>query len=78
MAIADLDKNFRLKELVDQPWYYGLLARGERGSETIRTAIKLSICKKFNEVAAVSGLDVVACAIDQHCKTAVRVELPCK
>jgi hypothetical protein len=77
VAIADLDKNFRLKELVDQPWYYEWLAR-ERGSETIRTAIKLSICKKFNEVAAVSGLDVVACAIGQHCKTVVKAELPCK
>lgn len=66
MAIADLDKNFGLKELVDQPWYCGLLAKGRRGSETVRTAIKLSICKKFNEVAAISGFDVVACAIDQH------------
>ena len=78
MAIADLDKNFRLKELVDQPWYYELLARErerERGSETTRTAIKLSICKKFNEVAAISGLDVVACAIDQHCKNGCEVEL---
>jgi hypothetical protein len=27
VTIADLDKNFRLKELVDQPWYYELLAR---------------------------------------------------
>ena len=35
MTITDLDKNFRLKELVDQPWYYELLAR-ERERERLR------------------------------------------
>ena len=65
MAIADLDKDFRLKELVDQPWYYELSAR-ERGSEIRRTAIKLSIRKELDEVAAVSRLDMVACADDQR------------
>ena len=72
MAIADLDKDFRLEELVDQPRYYELSAR-ETGSEILRTAIKLSVCKKFNKVAAISGLDVIACAIDQHCKMVVRL-----
>ena len=79
MAVADLDKDLRLKELVDQPGYYELSARErERGSEILRTAIKLSICKKFNKVAAVGGLDVIACAIDQYCKIVCEVELPCK
>jgi hypothetical protein len=46
-----------------------------RDSKILRTAIKLSICKKLNKVAAISGLDVIACAIDQRCKLVVRLKV---
>jgi hypothetical protein len=45
VAIADLDENFRLEELVDQPWYCELLAR-ERGSETITYSYKIEHLQK--------------------------------
>jgi hypothetical protein len=67
VAIADLDEDFGLEELIDQPWYYGLLVR-KRALEKLHTTVELSICKQFDEVVAVSRLDVVACANDQHCK----------
>ena len=73
MAVADLDEDFGLKQLIDQPRYCYLLVRKRLG-EKLQTTVKLSICKELDEVAAIGRLDVVAWTSDQLGRMIVRLK----